>query len=199
MNYLKIGLIGAIALSLVDNILLRTKVKNLDKELGTAKSNVTYYQNLVSNKVDENRVLQLSINDFKQSNDSLLTELSKTKDQLKIKDKQLNEVTSVTTVLTDTIVETISIDRDFDVELKPNDQTIIKISRVGEQLTCIPTIYNRQDLFVTEEKVYRNKYKNKFSRFIHFDFKKDKVLQYKISNSNDAIQVLDTRIVRISK
>ena len=65
-------------------------------------------------------------------------------------------------------------------------------------ITCIPEIYNHQDLFITEEKVYRKKYKNWFQRLIHFDFKKDKVESYKIINSNDLIRVLDRKSTRLN-
>lgn len=183
----------------VSNYTLRSKVNKLDNELGISKSNIEYYQNALTNSKEENRVLQLNINDFKSSNDSLINELNKTKDQLKIKDSELKSVSRISTILTDTITDTITVDRDFYVELKSNELTTIKINRKEGQITCIPEIYNHQDLFIIEEKVYRNKYKNWFQRLIHFDFKKDKVENYKIINSNNCIRVLDTRVIKLSQ
>lgn len=183
----------------ISNYTLRSKVNKLDNELGISKSNIEYYQNALTNSKEENRVLQLDINDFKSSNDSLINELNKTKDQLKIKDSELKSVSRISTILTDTITDTITVDRDFYVELKSNELTTIKINRKEGQITCIPEIYNHQDLFIIEEKVYRNKYKNWFQRLIHFDFKKDKVENYKIINSNNCIRVLDTRIIKLSQ
>ena len=183
----------------ISNYTLRSKVNKLDNELGISKSNIEYYQNALTNSKEENRVLQLDINDFKSSNDSLINELNKTKDQLKIKDSELKSVSRISTILTDTITDTITVDRDFYVELKSNELTTIKINRKEGQITCIHEIYNHQDLFIIEEKVYRNKYKNWFQRLIHFDFKKDKVENYKIINSNNCIRVLDTRVIKLSQ
>ena len=183
----------------ISNYTLRSKVNKLDNELGINKSNIEYYQNALTNSKEENRALQLDINDFKSSNDSLINELNKTKDQLKIKDSELKSVSRISTILTDTITDTITVDRDFYVELKSNELTTIKINRKEGQITCIPEIYNHQDLFIIEEKVYRNKYKNWFQRLIHFDFKKDKVENYKIINSNNCIRVLDTRVIKLSQ
>ena len=183
----------------ISNYTLRSKVNKLDNELGISKSNIEYYQNALTNSKEENRVLQLDINDFKSSNDSLINELNKTKDQLKIKDSELKSVSRISTILTDTITDTITVDRDFYVELKSNELTTIKINRKEGQITCTPEIYNHQDLFIIEEKVYRNKYKNWFQRLIHFDFKKDKVENYKIINSNNCIRVLDTRVIKLSQ
>lgn len=199
MNYLRVLIVAAITYLGLSNITLRSKVNRLDEELGDARNNIESYQSILSNKQDENRVLKLSIEDFKQSKDSLIIELSKTKDQLKIKDKKLKEVIGMSTVLTDTLIRTIPVDRNFSVELQSNPLTTIKINRVDSVLICIPEIYNHQDLFITEDKVYRNKYKNWFQRLIHFDFKKDKVETYKIINSNDLIRVLDTRVIKITK
>lgn len=191
----------AISIFLVgSNIYLKKKVDRLDNELGIAKSNIIQYENLVSQSKDNNRVLQLTIDDFRQSNDSLIQEIHKTKDSLKIKDKQLTQALSATTLLTDTITKVIPTkEKDFSVELKPNQLTTIKISRVDSILTCIPEIYNRQDLFVYKKKVWRNRRKNWFQRLIHFDFKKDLIENYQIINTNELIQVVDTRVINISK
>ena len=162
-------------------------------------NNVQQYQSIVSEVQDENRVLQLTIDDFNLSKDSVLQELSITKDSLNIKNKELKQAISATTLITDTIIQQIPIETNFNVELKPNQLTTIKISRVDSTITCIPEIYNHQDLFIYNKKVYRNRYKNWFQRLIHFDFKKDKIQKYQIVNSNNLLKVLDTRVVSISE
>jgi hypothetical protein len=199
MSYLRVLIIGLISYLGVTNYVLRSKVNSLDNDLSKAKNNIEAYQSMLNNQYEANRVLQLDISDFKHSNDSLIQELSKVQDQLKIKDKKLKEAMRVSTVLTDTIVKKIPVDRDFYAELQSNQLTTIKISRKDSILTCIPVIYNHQDLFITEEKVYRKKYKNWFQRLIHFDFKKDKLESYKIINSNDLIRVTNTRVIKLSK
>lgn len=196
---LKSILIGVIALLSIVSYNLYNKVNELDKQLSNALNNVQQYQSIVSEVQDENRVLQLTIDDFNLSKDSILQELSLTKDSLNIKNKELKQAMSATTLITDTIVQQIPIETNFNVELKPNQLTTIKISRVDSILTCIPEIYNHQDLFIYNKKVYRNRYKNWFQRLIHFDFKKDKIQKYQIVNSNNLLKVLDTRVVSISE
>lgn len=196
---LKSILIGIIALLSIVSYNLYNKVNELDKQLSNALNNVQQYQSIVSEVQDENRVLQLTIDDFNLSKDSVLQELSLTKDSLNIKNKELKQAISATTLITDTIIQQIPIETNFNVELKPNQLTTIKISRVDNTITCIPEIYNHQDLFIYNKKVYRNRYKNWFQRLIHFDFKKDKIQRYQIVNSNNLLKVLDTRVVSISE
>lgn len=196
---LKSILIGIIALLSIVSYNLYNKVNELDKQLSNALNNVQQYQSIVSEVQDENRVLQLTIDDFNLSKDSVLQELSITKDSLNIKNKELKQAISATTLITDTIIQQIPIETNFNVELKPNQLTSIKISRVDSTITCIPEIYNHQDLFIYNKKVYRNRYKNWFQRLIHFDFKKDKIQRYQIVNSNNLLKVLDTRVVSISE
>lgn len=196
---LKSILIGIIALLSIVSYNLYNKVNELDKQLSNALNNVQQYQSIVSGVQDENRVLQLTIDDFNLSKDSVLQELSITKDSLNIKNKELKQAMSATTLITDTIIQQIPIETNFNVELKPNQLTTIKISRVDSTITCIPEIYNHQDLFIYNKKVYRNRYKNWFQRLIHFDFKKDKIQRYQIVNSNNLLKVLDTRVVSISE
>lgn len=175
------------------------KVNVLNKELDYAKNNIEQYQSLLNKSNSENRVLMMSIDDFKTTNDSLIAEVNKTKDSLKVKDKELRLAMTNTTLIRDTIVNTITRDRDFSVELKPNALTTIKIQRKDTTITCIPEIYNNQDLFVIEKKVWRNKRKNGFQRFIHFDFKKVKINKYIIVNSNPLMKNLETRVIKITK
>lgn len=196
---LKSILIGIIALLSIVSYNLYNKVNELDKQLSNALNNVQQYQSIVSEVQDENRVLQLTIDDFNLSKDSVLQELSITKDSLNIKNKELKQAISATTLITDTIIQQIPIETNFNVELKPNQLTTIKISRVDSTITCVPEIYNHQDLFIYNKKVYRNRYKNWFQRLIHFDFKKDKIQKYQIINSNNLLKVLDTRVVSISE
>lgn len=200
MKLLDIKLIAIIIGIIIfcSNIHLRSKVSKLDNELADAKNNIEYYQNKLSYSNEDNRVLRLKLEDFRHSNDSVIETLNQVRDSLKIKEKQLKQIASAETVIRDTIVEKIPTERDFCVELKPNALTTIKVTRTDSILECIPEIHNRQDLFVYRRKVYRNKYKNWFIRFIHFDFKKDEIEEYKITNTNSLIQVLDTRVINIS-
>lgn len=184
---------------LFNNIRLSNKVDKLDNQLGITKSNLEQYQSMVNSTVEENRVLKLTVEDFRQSKDSLVQELNKKAKEQKIDSDDIKQVVSIKTEIRDTIIQPIPVDRDFYVELKPNKLTTIKIERKDSVLTCIPEILNTQDLWVIKDKVWRNKYKNWFQRLIHFDFKKDEIEEYVINNSNDLIKVSDTRIIKIIK
>ena len=200
MSKIKVLIIIAFSLLFINNIRLQNKVNSLDKELARSINNASTWENIANSNIDNNNTLELTIQEYKNSNDSLIKVINDQQEKLKIKDNQLYQVTSTETVIRDTIVEKIPInDTDFTIELKPNQLTTITVSRKDSIFTHTMEILNRQDLFIYTKKVYRNQYKNFFQRLIHFDFKKDKVNRYQIINSNDLIKVIDTRVINISE
>lgn len=200
MSKIKVLIIIAFSLLFINNIRLHNKVNSLDNELANALSNSKAWENIVNSNIDNNNTLELTIQEYKNSNDSLIKVINDQQEKLNIKDNQLYQITSTETVIRDTIVEKIPInDTDFTIELKPNQLTTITVSRKDSIFTHTMEILNRQDLFIYTKKVYRNQYKNFFQRLIHFDFKKDKINKYQIVNSNDLIKVIDTRVINISE
>lgn len=198
----KVRIIVAVAICLLtlNNIRLVKKTKDLDKQVGIAMNNAQAWQDIANQNKNEARLLELNIEDFKNSNDSLIKIARDQQKKLNIKDKQLRQVASTETVIRDTTVQIIpSEERDFCIELKPNQLTTIKVARKDSVVTHTMEILNHQDLFIYEDKVYRRHYKNWFQRLIRFDFKKDKINKYQIVNSNNLIQVLDTRVIHISE
>lgn len=200
MSKIKVLIIIAFSLLFINNIRLQNKVNSLDKELARSINNASTWENIANSNIDNNNTLKLTIQEYKNSNDSLIRIINDQQEKLKIKDNQLHQVTSTETIIRDTIVEKIPInDTDFTIELKPNQLTTITVSRKDSIFTHTMEILNRQDLFIYTKKVYRNQYKNFFQRLIHFDFKKDKINKYQIVNSNDLIKVIDTRVINISE
>lgn len=200
MSKIKVLIIIAFSLLFINNIRLQNKVNSLDKELANALNNAKAWENIANSNNENNNELKLTIQEYKNSNDSLIRIINDQQEKLKIKDNQLYQITSTETVIRDTIVEKIPInDTDFTIELKPNQLTTITVSRKDSIFTHTMEILNRQDLFIYTKKVYRNQYKNFFQRLIHFDFKKDKINKYQIVNSNDLIKVIDTRVINISE
>lgn len=200
MSKIKVLIIIVFSLLFINNIRLHNKVNSLDNELANALSNSKAWENIANSNNENNNTLELTIQEYKNSNDSLIRIINDQQEKLKIKDNQLHQVTSTETIIRDTIVEKIPInDTDFTIELKPNQLTTITVSRKDSIFTHTMEILNRQDLFIYTKKVYRNQYKNFFQRLIHFDFKKDKVNRYQIINSNDLIKVIDTRVINISE
>ena len=200
MSKIKVLIIIAFSLLFINNIRLQNKVNSLDKELARSINNASTWENIANSNIDNNNTLELTIQEYKNSNDSLIKVINDQQEKLNIKDNQLYQIASTETIIRDTIVEKIPInDTDFTIELKPNQLTTITVSRKDSIFTHTMEILNRQDLFIYTKKVYRNQYKNFFQRLIHFDFKKDKVNRYQIINSNDLIKVIDTRVINISE
>lgn len=176
------------------------RIKVLDKNLGQVTNNYEYYQSLTGKLKDQNRTLQLSIADLNNTNDSLLQTAKEAQKELKIKDKNLQQVQVINTQMKDTATtQIITKDVNFKKELKLNPLTTITIERKDSILTAILDLRNSQILFVEEKKEYRNKYKNGFQRFLHFDWKKDRIRKYQIYNSNELIKVTDTRVVEVTE
>lgn len=176
------------------------KIQVLDERLGQVKNNYEYYQSLTSRLKDDNRTLQLKVIDLNSSNDSLLQTAKEVQKELKIKDKNLQQVQVINTEMKDSAsVEIKTKSVDFSQKLKLNELTTITVNRKDSILTAILDLRNSQVLFVEEKKEYRNKYKNGFQRFLHFDWKKDRIRKYQIYNSNDLIKVTDTRIVEVTE
>ena len=175
------------------------RIKVLDTELGQVTNNYEYYQSLTGKLKEQNRTLQLSIADLNNANDSLLQNALEVQKELKIKDKNLQQIQVINTQMKDTVTQIITKDVNFKEELKLNPLTTIIIERKDSILTAILDLRNSQILFVEEKKQYRNKYKNGFQRFLHFDWKKDRVRKYQIQNSNSLIKVTDTRVVEVTE
>lgn len=177
--------------------------KKLDYNIGLEISNRKQYESLYSNTVNDNRLLRLNISDLSHSKDSLVQSLQKTRDSLKIKDNELKQAMSVKTIIRDTIVgnlpDTTKTVVNFTIKLEPNTQTTFTITRKDSLITCIPEIYNTQELFTYSKKEYRNPDKNFFQRLFTWDWKKDVIERYNIINSNPLIQVTDTRVIKIKE
>lgn len=182
---------------------LYNKNNLLNTQIGYEINNRKQYEAIVSNIISDNRLLQLHISDLSHSKDSVIQSLQKTRDSLKIKDNELKQAMSVKTVIRDTITnilpDTLKHAVDFSIELKPNSQTTFKINRVDSLVTCIPEIFNTQELFTYSRKEYRHPDKNFFQRLFTWDWKKDRIERYEIVNSNPLIQVTDTRIIKINE
>ena len=164
--------------------------------LDKVSSNYEYYMNKCSNVEEQNKVLQLNIEEYKETKDSLIQEIKTTQKKLKIKDKELQQTqVQKQKIKHDTTVIVRS--NDFKLEIKPNSLTSIIINKKDSILTHNLDIKNKQTLFITNKRVYKNKYKNWFTRLLHFDWKKKNDIRYQIHNSNDLIQITDSRMIEV--
>lgn len=192
--------VGLVSLLIATVFVQNHQLQKKNKEIDRITNNVRAYEQLASQKEQLNRVLQLTIEELNTSNDSLLKEAKDAQKKLKIKDKNLTDVNVINTEIKDSVRTTIKHRLiDFDEELKINPLTTIIVSRKDSILKATLDIKNQQILFVEEKKEYKNKYRNAFVRFFHFDWKKIRTKKYQIVNSNPIIKVTDTRVIELPK
>ena len=172
------------------------KLKVTRDTLDKVQSNYEYYMNKSSNVEQQNRVLQLTIEDYKETKDSLINEVKTTQKKLKIKEKELQQTQLQKQEIKHDTTVIVKSDN-FKLEIKPNSLTSIIINKQDSLLTHKLSIKNTQTLYVTNNRVYRNKYKNWFVRLLHFDWKKKNNVEYQIHNSNDLIEITDSRMIEI--
>ena len=194
----KVVAVGLVSLLIATIFYQHNQLQNKNREIDRITNNIRAYEEIASNAQDNSRVLQLTIDELNHSKDSLIQQVNKVKKELKIKDKNLTDASVINTQINDS-VKTVIKEKliDFDKELKLNDLTTIIVSRKDSILTAKIDIKNQQTIFVTENKEYKNTYKNWLVRFFHFDFKKIYIKNYQIVNSNPLIKVTDTRVIEI--
>lgn len=192
--------VGLVSLLIATVFVQNHQLQKKNKEIDRITNNVRAYEQLASQKEQLNRVLQLTIEELNTSNDSLLKETKDAQKKLKIKDKNLTNINVINAEIKDSVRTIIKHKLiDFDEELKINPLTTIIVSRKDSILKATLDIKNQQILFVEEKKEYKNKYRNGFIRFLHFDWKRIRTKKYQIVNSNPIIKVTDTRIIELPK
>ena len=196
----KVVAVGLVSLLIATIFYQHNQLQNKNREIDRITNNIRAYEEIASNAQDHSRVLQLTIDELNHSKDSLIQQVNKVKKELKIKDKNLTDASVINTEIKDS-VKTVIKEKliDFNEELKLNDLTTIIVSRKDSILTAKIDIKNQQIIFVEDKKEYKRFYKNWLFRFFHFDFKKVRIKNYQIVNSNPLIKVTDTRIIELPK
>lgn len=196
----KVVAVGLVSLLIATIFYQHNQLQNKNREIDRITNNIRAYEEIASNAQDNSRVLQLTIDELNHSKDSLIQQVNKVKKELKIKDKNLTDASVINTQINDS-VKTVIKEKliDFNEELKLNDLTTIIVSRKDSILTAKIDIKNQQIIFVEDKKEYKRFYKNWLLRFFHFDFKKVRIKNYQIVNSNPLIKVTDTRIIELPK
>lgn len=196
----KVVAVGLVSLLIATIFYQHNQLQNKNREIDRITNNIRAYEEIASNAQNNSRVLQLTIDELNHSKDSLIQQVNKVKKELKIKDKNLTDASVINTEINDS-VKTVIKEKliDFNEELKLNDLTTIIVSRKDSILTAKIDIKNQQIIFVEDKKEYKRFYKNWLLRFFHFDFKKVRIKNYQIVNSNPLIKVTDTRIIELPK
>lgn len=194
------NVIAVIIISIFTAIIFlqNNQLSNKNNEIDRLNNNVQFYQGQADEANGNYGILKLTVNELNNSNDSIIKELVNVKNELEIKDKQLQQAQSQKQqIKLDTTIVVKS--NDFYQEIKPNNLTSIIIAKKDSFLTTKIDIQNTQSGFLKVSRVYKNTYKNFFSRLFHFDFKKKNQYEFTIHNSNDLIKVTDTRLIEITE
>lgn len=177
-------------------VLQHNQLKNKNKEIDRLNNNILYYQEQQDTLQNDNRVLRLTVDEFKDSKDSIVQQLNNVRKELNIKDKQLEQAQSQTQqIIVDTAI--VVKENNFKEVIRPNELTSIIIAKTDSILTAKIDIKNTQTLFLSSKKEYKRQYKNWFRRLLKFDFKKQRVYRYTIKNSNELIKVTDTKLITL--
>lgn len=196
----KVVAVGLISLLIATIFVQHNQLQKKDTEINRITSNVRTYQDIVSNNQNNNRTLQLTIEELNHSNDSLLLQLKQTQKELKIKDKNLTNASVINTEIKDSVKTVIKKEAiDFKEELKLNPLTTIIVERKDSILTAKIDLKNQQTILIYKKKEYKNLYKNGWVRFWHFDWRRIRIKKYQVVNSNPLIKVTDTRVIEIGK
>ena len=198
--------LGAVIAFLVGwGVMLHKQNKKLSESLEMAQNNIEAYQGVVNDSQQANNVLQLSIDELQTYNDKLLHQMDSVREELKIKDKQLNTAATQTQVinvntskgvggdLTEILKDTVYTD-----SILYNPLTTIKYTIGKDTVSIGLDIRNTQYLFIYTTREYKNK-KSFLKRLITFDWKKVTKHKYETQNTNDAIKVEDVRVVEINQ
>lgn len=195
----------AVGLSCVFSAILWHKNKKLSEGLEMAQNNIEMYQGLLNGATEQNNVLKLTAEDFKNANDSLLQELNKA-----MKDNKV-DASKVSTAATQTQHIYVTGDREvqgapiivntpnkvYNDSIQFNDLTTVYYT-IGEDTVNIALdIANTQYLYTYKHKEWKNK-KKFFKRLITLDFKKVWKYKYIIQNTNDLINTSDVRVVELN-
>lgn len=177
-------------------VLQHNQLKDKNKEIDRLNNNILYYQEQQDTLQNDNRVLRLTVDEFKDSKDSIVQQLNNVRKELNIKDKQLEQAQSQTQqIIVDTAI--VVKENNFKEVIRPNELTSIIIAKTDSILTAKIDIKNTQTLFLSSKKEYKRQYKNWFRRLLKFDFKKERVYRYTIKNSNELIKVTDTKLITL--
>lgn len=188
-----------VAFLLAYGVILHKQNKQLSERLEAAQSNIEAYQGIVSDSQQANRVLQLTIDQLQNSNDSVIQKLDSVRKELKIKPKE------ITTVATQTQYIYVSDSKGVGGQILVNDTiytdslefnpyTKVHYTIGNDTISMALDIKNTQFFFIYNKKEYKNN-KSFIKRLFTLDFKKVNRYQYKIHNTNELINTDDVRVI----
>lgn len=201
-NYLYIYIaLLVITSGIIIGVLLNQRSKT-EKKWKEAIENSKAYSELFSNSENKNRAFKLTIDQLKNSNDSIFKELNKARTELKVKDSKLKSLQYVSSSFSkvDTITlkgDTIFKDSHIDIDtLLSDDWYSVKLGlKYPSTVTVEPTFKSIKYIVVSAKKETVNPPK-RFFLFRWFQ-KKQIRLNVNVVEKNPYVQNQDNRFVEI--
>ena len=199
--FLICGLVLSV-LSVINNYYLVKSKLSADKKWKEAVENAKAYSELFSNSENKNRAFKLTIDQLKNSNDSIFKELNEARKELKVKDSKLKSLQYVSSSFSkvDTITlkgDTIFKDSHIDIDTLLSDEWYsVKVGlKYPSTVTVEPTFKSIKYIVVSAKKETINPPK-RFFLFRWFQ-KKQIRLNVDVVEKNPYVQNQDNRFVEI--
>lgn len=199
--FLICGLVLSV-LSVINNYYLVKSKLSADKKWKEAVENAKAYSELFSNSENKNRAFKLTIDQLKNSNDSIFKELNEARKELKVKDSKLKSLQYVSSSFSkvDTITlkgDTIFKDSHIDIDTLLSDEWYsVKVGlKYPSTVTVEPTFKSIKYIVVSAKKETVNPPK-RFFLFRWFQ-KKQIRLNVDVVEKNPYVQNQDNRFVEI--
>ena len=178
-----------------------SRISSLNNQLNTSTANEMALQDRLTSAQNDMVVYSNTIINLKHSKDSTVQELIKTKEKLKIKDKELLAMGSMNTTITIhdtcTLRDTIFKEPDFRMDTTFADQwkTIQLGLRYPDSITVGCEVKSDKDVFVTVEKEFVDTPSKCF--FIRWFQKKIKVAKVKVEEKNPHVSSQENVFIKV--
>ena len=199
--FLICGLVLSV-LSVINNCYLVKSKLSADKKWKEAAENAKAYSELFSNSENKNRAFKLTIEQLKNSNDSIFKELNEARKELKVKDSKLKSLQYVSSSFSkvDTITlkgDTIFKDSHIDIDTLLSDEWYsVKVGlKYPSTVSIEPKFISIKYIVVSAKKETVNPPK-RFFLFRWFQ-KKQIRLNVDVIEKNPYVQNQDNRFVEI--
>lgn len=198
--FLICGLILSV-LSVINNYYLVKSKLSADKKWKEAVENAKAYSELFSNSENKNRAFKLTIDQLKNSNDSIFKELNGARKELKVKDSKLKSLQYVSSSFSKgdsiTFPDTVFINSHVNIDtLLSDDWYSVKVGlKYPSTVTVEPTFKSIKYIVVSAKKETVNPPK-RFFLFRWFQ-KKQIRLNVDVVEKNPYVQNQDNRFVEI--
>lgn len=200
--FLICGLILSVLLVINNYYLVKSKL-SADKKWKEAVENTKAYSELFSNSENKNRAFKLTIDQLKNSNDSIFQELNKARKELKVQDSRLKSLQYVSSSFSKgdsiTFPDTVFINSHVNIDtLLFDDWYSVKVGlKYPSTVTVEPAFKSIKYIVVSAKKETVNPPK-RFFLFRWFQ-KKQIRLNVDVVEKNPYVQNQDNRFVEIVK